>query len=139
MQRTWKCPDCGNTAQFSYEDIVEVGTPFCDRCPARDRIEMELCDVAPGDLPRVRMIVSMHGGLVECVLVDSDQVNVSDVVFTERPQEATLDDETFVVGGELDGEMIYTHHGVSLGDSATFDAVFKAAEARIAQAGGGDE
>ena len=33
----WKCPDCGWTTLFSYQDIVEIGNPIC-KCDT----EMEL-------------------------------------------------------------------------------------------------
>ncbi len=36
--RTWKCPDCGRTADVSYENLAEVGTPICPDCD----IEMKL-------------------------------------------------------------------------------------------------
>lgn len=36
--RTWKCPDCGQTIEHSYEALAEVGTPICSDCDS----EMEL-------------------------------------------------------------------------------------------------
>jgi hypothetical protein len=36
--RTWKCPDCGETIEHSYEALAEVGTPICSNCDT----EMEM-------------------------------------------------------------------------------------------------
>jgi hypothetical protein len=30
--RTWKCPDCGQTIEHSYEALAEAGTPICTDC-----------------------------------------------------------------------------------------------------------
>ena len=30
--REWKCPACGRTANCSYEDLAEVGCPYCADC-----------------------------------------------------------------------------------------------------------
>ena len=35
--KKWKCPDCGHTVDCSYEDLAEVGTPYCADCD----VEME--------------------------------------------------------------------------------------------------
>jgi hypothetical protein len=34
----WKCPDCSRVVECSYEDLVEVGNPYCSDCD----IEMQL-------------------------------------------------------------------------------------------------
>ncbi|MFC1783812.1 hypothetical protein ACFL02_09555 [Planctomycetota bacterium] len=34
----WKCPDCGQVVECSYEDLAEVGTPYCSDCD----VEMEI-------------------------------------------------------------------------------------------------
>ena len=36
--RTWKCPDCSQTIEHSYEALAEVGTPICSHCDT----EMEM-------------------------------------------------------------------------------------------------
>ena len=30
--RTWKCPDCGQKIEHSYEALAEVGSPYCPDC-----------------------------------------------------------------------------------------------------------
>ena len=30
--RQWKCPSCGSVTEHSYEEIVEVGSPYCRHC-----------------------------------------------------------------------------------------------------------
>ena len=30
--KEWKCPTCGKTARCSYEDLAEVGCPYCADC-----------------------------------------------------------------------------------------------------------
>jgi hypothetical protein len=88
---------------------------------------------ARDDRPKVRLIISMHGGTIDHVATDNPDVAVTDVVFTERPEEAAMMEDEFIIqGGELDGELIYTHTGSPrVGDQKTFNAVFKAARARI--------
>jgi len=84
--------------------------------------------------PRVRLIIAMHGGTIDHVLTDNPDVNITDVVFTERPEEAEFyegENEFFVEGGKLAGEMIYTRQRqVAVADPKTIRATFKAAKAR---------
>lgn len=28
--REWKCPKCGETIDWSYDDLAECGVPICD-------------------------------------------------------------------------------------------------------------
>ena len=51
MTRTWKCLKCAFTANVSYEDLLETGTPMC--CDE----EMELMPVKP-----MRVVVEISGG-----------------------------------------------------------------------------
>ena len=30
--RKWQCPSCGNITEHAYEEIVEVGRPYCRHC-----------------------------------------------------------------------------------------------------------
>ena len=32
--RTWKCPDCGETAEISYDWLAEHGGPVCENAIA---------------------------------------------------------------------------------------------------------
>jgi hypothetical protein len=32
MARTWECPDCGETAEVSYDWLAECGGPVCGKC-----------------------------------------------------------------------------------------------------------
>ena len=32
VSRTWECPECGDTVKWSYEDLVQSGTPVCGSC-----------------------------------------------------------------------------------------------------------
>ena len=36
--KKWKCPDCGQVVDCSYEDLAEAGTPYCSDCD----VEMEM-------------------------------------------------------------------------------------------------
>ena len=36
-KKKWKCPDCGQVVDCSYEDLAEAGTPYCSDCD----VEME--------------------------------------------------------------------------------------------------
>ena len=40
-KRKWKCLECDYTEWFTYEDILEIGTPYCTKC---ENGEMELTD-----------------------------------------------------------------------------------------------
>ncbi|MFC1782699.1 hypothetical protein ACFL02_03820 [Planctomycetota bacterium] len=36
--KKWKCPDCGQVVDCSYEDLAEAGAPYCSDCD----VEMEM-------------------------------------------------------------------------------------------------
>jgi hypothetical protein len=39
--RTWKCPDCGKTAEISYDWLVEHGGPVCEKCDCDMEVQPE--------------------------------------------------------------------------------------------------
>lgn len=41
--RLWRCPECGRTTEFNYEDLAEIGVPLCNH----DNEFMELTDEEP--------------------------------------------------------------------------------------------
>ena len=36
--RHWKCPECGETVECSYDDLAEVGCPYCADCDVEMRL-----------------------------------------------------------------------------------------------------
>ncbi len=69
MKRTWRCPECGRTQRLSYEEIVEVGTPYCT---CGDSVEMELQPDQP-----IEVIVEVVGGNVTAVYASDKSLRVS--------------------------------------------------------------
>ena len=39
--RTWKCPDCGETAEISYDWLAEHGGPVCGKCDCDMELQPE--------------------------------------------------------------------------------------------------
>ena len=39
--RTWKCPECGETTEISYDWLAEHGGPVCDRCDCDMELQPE--------------------------------------------------------------------------------------------------
>ena len=82
--------------------------------------------------PKIRLIVSMHGGTVQEVMIDSSDVEITDVVFLEDGKYLEDSDRFEVESGPMAGQFIYTHHGpIDVAGPDTFDPVMKAAQARI--------
>ncbi len=77
--------------------------------------------------PKVNVVVVMHGGCIEDVLVDSKDVRVGRVVFTEARKYVDKD-VTLVRGGALDGECIFTVMGARRAAEATVGAALDAAK-----------
>ena len=63
--RTWKCKLCDRTAQVSYEDVLEIGTPIC--CDA----DMELLPGKP-----IRIVIQIHCGVLQAVHSSDPTVKV---------------------------------------------------------------
>lgn len=82
--------------------------------------------------PRLRLVVSLHGGTVQDIFSDNPEIEITDVVFTEYAKYGNPAEKEFPVnGGPLQNEIIYTHHaGVTQAGSDLFDPVMAAAEAR---------
>lgn len=80
-------------------------------------------------MPKIRVVVNMHGGTIESVCTESD-VEL-DVVFLEDPKYSEDEDEEFLVdGGEFDDQMVYTQYKSTRVDADDMDAAFKAAKER---------
>lgn len=43
--RMWKCPNCGETTEVSYDWLAENGGPICGKCDC----DMELQSESPND------------------------------------------------------------------------------------------
>ena len=39
--RTWKCPDCGETTEISYDWLAEHGGPVCEACDCDMELQPE--------------------------------------------------------------------------------------------------
>ena len=83
--------------------------------------------------PKVKIVVEMEGGTIRGVYVDSDAVEVTDVVFLEDEEAGcgAYGEEFKVGGGPMEGRIVYTHHEALLADKFLFDPVMEAAKARL--------
>jgi hypothetical protein len=115
-------------------EIVPYG-----ECPECGCLCFAVTDLFP-EKPKVKLIVEMHGGTIQSVMKDTDAVDVTDVIFTERPGELLDEDDRNDEGelrfgiqsGDLEGEGIYAHHGpIDIASPETFDPVMTAAVDRI--------
>ena len=81
-------------------------------------------------MKKIRVVVTMHGGVIDSVLTDASDIEL-DVVFTESPKHCGDDDCVLVEGGPTDGEAIYarlsSEQPVSI---AALNPVFEAAKKR---------
>ena len=91
-----------------------------------------MCDKMPkSQKPKVKIVVQMFGGIIEAVYADSDQVEITDVIFLEDGKYADSDVEAVVDGGQFEGNIIYTHEACQgTLDKEDMDAIVKAAESR---------
>ena len=39
--RIWKCPECGETAEISYDWLAEHGGPVCEQCDCDMELQPE--------------------------------------------------------------------------------------------------
>ena len=81
-------------------------------------------------MPKIRVVVNMHGGTIESVCTESD-VEL-DVVFLEDPKYSEDPEDKFLVdGGEFDDQIVYTHYASTKVDAEDMDAALKAAQERM--------
>lgn len=85
------------------------------------------------DKIQCRVIVSMHGGTIDSVVHDNEQVEITDVVFLEDPKYVNESGETEhkVLGGKWAGSIIYSHQASTVAGTYGFGMVMMAAESRL--------
>lgn len=85
---------------------------------------------------KVRIVVNLHGGVVDSAYIVGDEAEIEDIVFLESSQYAELQDDEYRIknpDGTLTDRILYTH--ISQPEDATiseaeFELIEEACEAR---------
>jgi len=79
----------------------------------------------------MRIVIELHGGVVNELYADAKSGAITDVVFLESPQYCTEGGETRVKSGDLKGQVIIGHFGGLDVDRKLVSQVMEAAERRL--------
>lgn len=95
-----------------------------------------MCQQPPAEpKPKVRIVISLFGGVVDVVSVVGDEVEITDVIFLEDKKYGDMCDDEYRVkaaDGRLTDAMIYSHHtGVSVLSEEEFTRIAAASQARV--------